>query len=602
MASNKVQKYGCNWPVDPDDRPEDTALKIEMACIQRGVGNGLPFHYEQMRKMLWPRLDDHRWHRLIRDTILSQKCTILAGCASSAKSHEAAWITLCEYFVYPQETCILVCSTELRGLRGRIWSEITQLWQEARDRFDWLSGNLLDSRVAILTDSLAEDEYDKRARNYRKCIQGVPCREDGAWVGINRYMGWKQKRMRLVADELNQLSSEFIIGITNLNANPDFKFIGMGNFNDTMDCLGKCAEPKDGWPAHMEPLKTEVWDTIYPLPGKCINLIGFDSPNFDPDTKEKYPYLIGPRHIGEIEKSFGRQSLEFMSQCWGAMKVSQLSSRVLTRQLCQENGAFEETDWQSPHRTKVAFLDSAWGGDRCVFTWAEFGLEVGGKTVFHVHPPEIVPVKQTEDREADYIISEWCKQRCETLDIPPENFGHDSTGRGSLGTALARVWSAQCNPIEFGQQPTNRPVSQEYWWVHPKTKKRQIKLCSEHYSKFVTELWFSVRYCVESGQLRNLSREVMEEFSLRLWYRVKDDKIEVEPKSGSKEKPGMKQRTGKSPDYADSLSGTLEMARRKGFTISKLANEETEQRNLDWLLEERRKYREHRHRSELVDA
>ena len=589
MASPTISRYGFQWPLLDGDSQQDTDLRIELGCIAHNIGKGLSFHYEQARKIMWPRLDAHRWHNLIRDVVAVNKFTVLAGPASTGKTHEAAWLFLTEYFADPENTCVLISSTDIRGLRGRIWSEITSLWQQAKDAFPWLPGNLLDSRVAILTDALDEETFDKRARDYRKCIQGVPCRNSsGSWVGLNRYAGWKQKRMRLIADEAGQMQSEFINGVSNLNANQDFKAIVLGNFDQPTDCLGRCAEPVDGWTQHMAPKKTEIWDVFYPLKGKCINLIGFDSPNFDypkakPEDPDRFPYMIGPKRIEEVRKGFGEESVQYMSMAWGAMKIATLSHRVLTRELCLKGNAFDDVIWAGKPRTKVAFLDSAWGGDRCVFTWAEFGESVAGQILFRLNPPEIVPLGKVETQDADYAIADWCKERCDNLAIPPENFGHDSTGRGSLGTALARIWSDQCNPVEFGSQPTDRPCGLDLYIYDPVLHQRRPMLCSEHYIKFVTELWFSIRYTVEAGQMRNLSQEVLEEFTMRVWRRVKDDKIEVEPKSGTTDRPGMKQRTGKSPDLADSAAGCLEMARRKGFQISKLANESVVLQSQQWM-------------------
>ena len=356
----------------------------------------------------------------------------------------------------------------------------------------------------------------------------------------------------------SQMAPEFINGITNLNSNPNFKCVILGNFKDPLDCLGKCAEPVDGWGKHMAPLKTEVWDTFFPLKGKCVNLIGFDSPNFDfqkkdPNDPDKFSYMIGPKRIAEIEASFGRDSEQFMSQCWGSMKVSTIVNRVLTREICEKTNCFEDVVWEGSPTIKVVGLDASWGGDRCPLTVGEFGKDVRGKIVLRVHAPVIVPVLRRPDQDADYAIAEFCKSFCEQQGIPPENFYHDSTGRGSLGTALARVWSAQCNPIEFGGVPSKRPVTLDYYWNDPKTGQRRLKLACEHYSKFVTELWFSVRYCAEAGQLKNLPREVFEEFAMRIWSKVSGDRYEIESKSGTTDKPGMKQRTGRSPDLADSL-------------------------------------------------
>ena len=82
------------------------------------------------------------------------------------------------------------------------------------------------------------------------------------------------------------------------------------------------------------------------------------------------------------------------------------------------------------------------------------------------------------------------------------------------------------------------------------------------------ESWFSVRYAVEAGQIRGMTEETMEEFCTRAWDLVAGDKICVETKQE------MKERIGRSPDLADWAAGIVEMARRKGFQISKLSNGE----------------------------
>lgn len=613
--AKKVFRYGLEWPFADDVSDADAALQIEMACVKRGgawkingqlFGLGLIHHYEQMRRILWPHLDDHRWHQLCLKEIRrpNAKVTVLMGAGSTGKTHESAWNYLCEYMVFPEDTCVLVSSTTIAKLQQLIWGEITMLWQKARDRFDWLPGHLLEHRIAITTDTLEDGDWEeRRVRDMRKGIVGIPCVVGNKVVGLSKYQGIKQRRMRLIADEASAMSGSFLSAFSNLNNNEDFQAIILGNPNDVTDSLGKAAEPLDGWSAHMEPSKTEVWDTMF-MRGRCINLVGPDSPNFDYplDQPSRYPYLIDRKKIEEIARSFGKGSYEYYSQCLGIMKISTLSTRVLTRELCVKNGALEECTWEGTPRTKVAFLDSAWGGDRCVFTWGEFGRVVGGKIVLRLNPPEVIPIANKEGNDVDYMIAEWCRDRCDDLGIPPENFGHDSTGRGSLGTALARVWSAQCNPVEFGGQPTKRIVTTDFPFIDPITRQQRPKLCSEHYIKFVSELWYSVRYCVEAGQLKNLAPEVMDEFCMRNWKRSKDDKIEVEPKSGTKERPGMKQRTGRSPDLADSAAGVLEMARRRGFTISKLANEEGEQQRWDWLLALQRKQRQQRQRTEMIDA
>lgn len=599
MSNTKstFSKYGALWPNGTDE------LQIEMSCIQNGgrwkglkgqdSGEGLIFHYEAMRNLLWPDLDCHRWHVLCRDTILTNKITVLMGCASSGKTHEASWIFLCEYFCFPHETCVLISSTHLDGLRLRVWAEMTMLWEQARNRYPFLPGHLIDSRILIATDDIKDISSDEKnlVRDWRKGIKGVPCIQNGKEVGISRFCGIKQKRMRLIADEAQQMGISFLSAFANLDKNVDFKAIVLGNPNDPTDSLGKAAEPKDGWASHLAPTKTEVWETRF-MNGKCVNLVGTDSPNFDFPAGEptRYKYLISKEKIENTLSFFPKDSVEYYSNCIGVMKIGVLARRVVTRDMCIQFNAQKEAIWDGSPRIKIAALDAAYSGDRCVLGHIEFGRDENGEQVISYNPIVIVPVVVRQDMIAEDQIAIFVKQYCLENEIAPENFYHDSTGRGSLGTSLARIWSNLCNPVEFGGSPTDRPVSADLYIDDPKTNQRRHKTCKEHYFNFVSELAFSLRYVIEGRQMRNLPTDVMEELCLRKWDKVRSDKIQVEPKSGTAAKPGMKQRVGFSPDLADYASIALEGARRRGFVIKKLGSVDTKNGDEDYFETEAKKY------------
>ncbi len=164
-------------------------------------------------------------------------------------------------------------------------------------------------------------------------------------------------------------------------------------------------------------------------------------------------------------------------------------------------------------------------------------------------------------------IAWWVRDYCTMHGIPANCFFYDSTGRGSLGPALARNWSAQIQPVEFGGVATDRPVSMELKMRDPKTGMERLKLCRDFYSRFVTELWWTVRAAIESDQIRGMNDVLCTEGSSREWKETAGNKIEVETKRE------MKERIGHSPDYFDWLVTAVEGARRRGFIVSKLANE-----------------------------
>jgi hypothetical protein len=93
--------------------------------------------------------------------------------------------------------------------------------------------------------------------------------------------------------------------------------------------------------------------------------------------------------------------------------------------------------------------------------------------------------------------------------------------------------------------------------------------CRDYYSKFVTELWWSVRLCIEGCQMRGMTEDVIAEGSMREWKLTNGNKHEVETKEQ------MKLKSGRSPDLFDSLVTGVEVARRRGFMIGKLSNKET---------------------------
>lgn len=613
--ANFTVRYGKKFDadaVDDDGYQCYDDLGIEFWCITQGrewieaQGRTLEFHYENVRKIIWPELDVHRWHTLCTKEILSHKVTVLMGPGSSGKTHEMAWIGLVNYWVRPQETCVLVASTHLGGLKKRVWAEICMLWEQGVERFPKLAGHLLDSAIAITTDNVEDcDPGERKIRDMRKGIFGVACITGGKFVGLSKFVGIKQKYMILLADEASMMGETFLSSFSNLNKNENFMAVVSGNPNDPLDPLGRAAEPKEGWTDdYMEPKKTMVWNTRF-MNGRCVNLIGLDSPNFDfpADKPTRYKYLISKEKIDDTLSFFPKDSMEYYSQCVGSMKIGTIARRVVSRAMVKEMHAQDQAVWRDINRTKVYFVDSSYGGDRCVAGYGEFGADVDGKQILMLSIPKIIPILIGKGLEPEDQIARFVKFDCEEENIPPENMGHDATGRGSLGTSLAREWSAMTNPIDAGGRPTKRPVSLEITIVDPETGQKRPKRCDEHYDRLVSEFWFSVRYCIESGQMRGLVDEAVEELCARKWDRIRGDKYAVEVKDGTPTKPGMKQRTGKSPDIGDWVAGIVEMARRKGFVISKLGNPDKQKPDVDnWFKKENERLEKLRKSRQLQTA
>jgi len=551
-ASASFIKYGIRW------KDTTNPLNIEFYCIRNYQAWGLNLfdHYINAQKLLWPHLQHHRWSDLMLQQILNERVTIILGPKDTGKTHVAlARFGLTDYFCYPNNTLILVSSTDLRGMETRVFGEIKQMFQSAKELHPDLPGKVADHLHGVFTDELGTN---CEVRDMRKGILCVPCVGGaGEWVGIEKFCGIKQERRRLLADELQFMKAPYLTSVEHLDKG-DFKMVGCANPIGLGDPADKMSEPVNGWGTEPQSDRTEVWRNKWG--GITINLDGRDTPNND-EPKNSYGYLINELDIERTLKRCGPDSSAYWTQVIGKRKVGLLEHRVLTYTMCKMFGAFEEVVWKASPSFKVYGIDASYGGDRCVGGWAEVGEDVNGQVVVSFNEPVLIPIKLSVAQIAEDQIAEFVRKDCEAQNIPPEHVYFDATGRGSLGTSFARLWSPAVNPVEFGGVPTPRPVTGDTFILDPKTRQKRLKRCDEHYSKRVTEYWFSVRYLVEARQCRQMPKDVAEEFGMREWYPVKDHRRELETKEETKK------RMGCSPDLADWACIVVEGARRKGFVI-----------------------------------
>ncbi len=573
MPQATFERYGHHW------RKGTRALDIEMWMIRQGKGD-LFHHYREMHRMLWPEHPEHKWTDLVLrefvDCVWNRKRGMvgLIGPASTGKTFSASKFALSHYMCFPNETAVLLTTTTTDKLDMGVFAEVKSLHSDARKLYPDLPGRVIEYKRAITTES--EDELE--ARDFRKGIKGVACYKGTQWVGIGPFVGIKNKWVFLIADEASLCDISYLRATANLDKNERFVFIPIGNpVNGEHTPLGQACEPEAGWASVKDITVTTVWDTKYPK-GRCVNLVGTDSPNFNSDGLH-YPFLIDQERIDSTLKFYGPHSEEFNAMCIGVMRPGEDSQRVLTKQLCDIHKAFEPATWKGVARTKIYAVDAAYGGDRCVGGWIEFGEDPDGRWLVRVNKPHVIKVGMKRGKEPEDEIAEAVQADCLAEGISVENIFYDSTGRGTLGAAFARVYGNVIPvPVEFGGRPSTRPVRLDLYVVDAVTNQRRLKRCDEEYGKRVTEFWFAVRWLVESEQLRELPESVAREFYMREWGFVAGHKRDVETKDKTK------QRIGRSPDEADWLATAVEGARQRGLQIAKLGQDKfTEPGGKSWL-------------------
>ena len=554
-------------------------------------------HFLAARKLIWPERYQHRWTELIYKEIIKNSITILMGCASSQKTSHASEFSLIDYWCYPDKTAILISSTTKDKLEDAVWGEMKSLWKQGKANFPWLAGHLIDYKQRIATDPRCADSED--ARDLRKGIFCKACYVGKQWVGLGNFAGIKQERFRFQCDELQYMSPTFLGCLPNMRSNTSaggLKVIGSGNpRHDPNDQLGMVAEPLDGWGTMDGIEKTTVWP-IKLMGGVCVNLIGIDSPNFE-QPEDKYRGLIGHEYEKIMAHDYGKNSPEYETQIMGRMRIGLEHSRVITRQLCRLHHAHDEAIWANGTRTRIYALDPAYGGgDRCIGGWVEFGESVYGGQILRVGKPDILKIVVSPTNPPEDQIAQLLQADLDKYGVSPENCFYDSFGKGTVGFSFARRFGSNSPiPIDAGARTTTRPVRYDLW-IKEKDGRKRLKRCEEHYSKFITEMWFSVREAIESEQVRELPEDVMLEGCWREYRTVAGDKFEVEPKDE------LKERMGKSPDLFDWLAIAVEGARQRGFKIKRLGADIAGggDSNWDWFMDKHKAIQDARRGSVLT--
>src|SRR5271156_4419279 len=126
--NQQVPFYGLLW------NPVTDPLWREMWMVQKGgrwktssgkiVGEGEEYHFRQCLKLCWPHIVFHKWVDLFVKEFLTKRTLVVLGPASSGKTTMAAFCALMDYYLYPDITTVLCCSTSIEMLENRIWGQI----------------------------------------------------------------------------------------------------------------------------------------------------------------------------------------------------------------------------------------------------------------------------------------------------------------------------------------------------------------------------------------------------------------------------------------------------------------------------------------------
>lgn len=557
----RFHKYGINW----DKCYEKKQIYIEFILFRDLKGAKRIPHFKNIVSVLWPdkpgsakRFFFHPWADKMLEAACKWNYLSVMGAGSSGKSDFFAVWAIVNYIVAPESTMVLVTSTTLKDARKRIWGAICDYWLACPG----LPGKLLNSQGMIRLQ--VGNEFSERCGI--TLIAGAPTK---AAEAVGKIIGFKNKRVIFVADELPELSEAILeAALTNLSLNPFFQLIGLGNPKNHFDPMSRMTIPKDrNWESIN--VDTGEWETEL---GYNLHFDGMKSPNVEAG-RDLYPGIIGPSKIEEAIKRVGAASSGFWRMIRGFYCPAGEDDCVYSDVQLQSSGAFQTLgngfSWLDNDLTPVAALDPSYtnGGDRTMMIWGVMGRNLEGKKTLLVtgYQPLFHDASDTKMTRSEQIVKQF-KEKCESLGVLPQYAGFDASGAGKpFGDVIQILWSREVLWVDFNGKASDMAVS-----AYDSTP------AHDRYCNRVTELWYGGHEYFRTGQIKGITREMANEMCQRKKTEEKGQFLRMRVET----KPEMKARMDNaSPDLSDAFFILVETCRQRlGFdsgTVVRDANATT---------------------------
>lgn len=581
LSKNPLQKgerwkYGMRWsPACAEKRDNKTGkvsripvrarsdIEIEMRCFLRYEkkaftpgGLGRYEHCKRGIEMLWHPgarkvcVFNPYAERMFEAFCSDDQFIAFAGHSSGGKTFNPAVWAVWNFLCSPTDTLVIVTSTSLQASRKRIWGDVCNLWNAAKEFFggdmpgDLLSTGVIRSKVDGIKDEKAGIVL----------IAGDPKQES---ENIGRIIGFKASRMFFLCDEMPDLSESLTEAAkTNLRNNAWFQMVGIGNPSKLFDAFGKFCEPAAGWPS--------VNESDYEWKGVHARVLRFDaanSPNViaaeEGDYSNPYPGLLKWQDFKAAREERGENNPGFyrMYRAWwcptGSAESIYWESEIATYGANLSAGM--GWHWKNGS-TPVWGLDPSFkhGGDDAILTISHVGDDAKtGLPTLERKETIVLGVDVNNALPKDEQVVQGLKKEMNDRGLSIFNGAVDVTGAASFGSLIRREIGDGFIAVEFGGRPSDMPASN----TDPRP-------AHEIYDRMVAELWHVGKELVRNGQIRGLDGTTIKEMVNRS-YETKNGKIHVQPKEE------MKKALGFSPDRGDSFFLSLHAARRRFKFTSK---------------------------------
>lgn len=485
-----------------------------------------------------PMMVKHPWAEEMIRAVIRNKYIAIGGAANSGKSHTLAAWGILNWLAAPRDTLVLLTSTTLREARKRIWGSVVSLLM------------VVEGAPIRIRDSIGNAAYVTEKGNLieRAGLSLIAAEKSKTKEAIGKFIGIKQKRVMLIADELSEVSEAIIqAGLSNLSKNERFEMVGLSNPNSRFDAFGVWSTPKNGWDS-VDTNTDYQWRTKWG--GEYIRFDAERSPNVIAD-EIVYPWLPTTEKLNEDKALLGQESRGYYRMCRAVFFDGDEDDTIYNEAELVRSGSMSEVEWKGTP-IPIAGLDPAFtnGGDRCILYTGHVGYDSKGQFVCQLG--EAIHLNDDATNKAvprTYQIVRQVKEECQKRKIKPIDLAVDATGAGApFCDVLAGEWSDEILRVSFGGRASDRRVSANSKFIG-----------SELYVNRVTELWFVGKELCRTKQLFGMNGDLAQEIIGRNYDMVKGGTLRMKIES----KVEHKSRLGMSPDLADAAFLCLDLARQR---------------------------------------
>lgn len=564
------KRHGLLWSRDIADPMCDLVVwqrfrKAPYCAADIPNGNPHELFMSAARSLFTPRqLAWHRWaERMVKAYTDTTGFLVWLGAGSSGKSHMAGLALLLDYITsfnaaedpsdpseYPGNLYGMMVSTSKDSLAKRSLASSVEYLGYLRTGAYGVPFKFLSQKFAIVPETV----NDENVASFKARIDGVALAEGSEVESRGRVIGVHLPRVRLVADEFENLSepraNSLLVAQDNLQAGcSDYKALFLSNPQGRDLPCSRMAAPVGGW----NEIDLDCYEWLSATGAKVLRFDGMDSPGRE--EPKKYPFLPTNAYLDKLREQHGGEDSPGFWAFARAYPPENLGNlTVISPDMVTAWGMEKTVEWEYP---PIAFasLDPAFtaDGDDCAMARAFVGPEKGAGRIVISFDPElyIIPISASSGVPVLQQIGHAARKKLFEWGIPVERFACDDSGTQSVADYIEIIYSRGLYRCNYAKKPPELPLNAN-----------AQETVDKRYKNTITWLYYTMHDFAQYGQIKSLPERAVKELCARQLDKKLKGLLTIETKRSFKKR----MRDGKSPDSADACVQIVGMLRdRFGF-------------------------------------